>query len=146
MSEETQRREQGFTLMELMIVIVILGILMAIVAPKFMQGADEANRLEAKRKCDVCRDAIMRYKLKYNKLPNDLRSLTEPDDRKNYGEPWIEQRDIVDPWGNDLELRVESASRFEVLSFGSDGSPGGTELLEMDISSARPLDEEEDGN
>ena len=121
-----RRRQAGFTLMELMIVIVILGLLAAIVAPRMMGAADDAKVAAAKAQINAFKMALNMYKLEFGKYPTTSEGLTAlvSNGKKNF----LDQDSVpADPWGNPY-VYVSPGSEghdFEVISLGEDGSPGG---------------------
>ena len=117
----------GFTLIELMVVIVIIGMLAAIVVPKFMGAADTAAIASAKAQISSFKTALQLYKLdngSYPKTGEGLESLLRNDKGKNY----LEQ-DVLpkDPWGNAYIYSSpgQNGHDYEIVSLGADGAPGG---------------------
>ncbi|MEW6741956.1 MAG: type II secretion system protein GspG [Planctomycetota bacterium] len=135
------RHERGFTLMELMVVIVIIGILVTIVGGRLIGGADEARVLQARALCQKVSEAVRMYELRHSSLPDSLEVLLE-EDEKNYGDAYLpDPSDLNDPWGEPLQFRIEGR-KWEIISYGKDKAPGGTDY-DADISSARPQGDEE---
>ena len=128
------RRQQGFTLIELMIVIAILGILATIVAKNFMPMLGKGKVAAAKTSIKSLKEAVTYYWQNNNKLPESLDVLTQPDPN-NFDEAYIDNSDaLTDPWGNPYEYKVEGSRKFVIISYGADGMPGG-EGEDADISS-----------
>lgn len=119
--------KSGFTLMELMIVIAILGILAGIVVPKMMGGLDEANRVAAKAQINSFKTALTSYKIKIHKYPptsEGLSALIQNSSGKNF----LDASEVPkDPWGNDYVYSSPGSHGmdFEIVSYGEDGGPGG---------------------
>jgi general secretion pathway protein G len=126
-----QIRPHGFTLIEVMIVIVILGILAALIVPKVMGRPDEARVVAAKQDIATIMQALKLYKLDNRRYPNSEQGLDAlvkkpavapvPDNWKSYLE-----RLPLDPWGNAYQyLNPGLNGEVDVMSYGADGKPGG---------------------
>lgn len=129
------RYQQGFTLIEIMIVVVILGILASIVVPNIMGSPDEARIVKVKQDLRVLEGALNLYKLDNFAYPSTDQGL-EALVKKPLGQPeaknWKKNGYIKklpkDPWGNDyLYLSPGSHGDFDLFSYGSDGRKGGTD-------------------
>ena len=116
-----KRKTQGFTLIEVMVVIVILGILATIIAPRVMDRPDTARLVKAKTDIRAIESALNLYKLdKFNYPSTDegLEALT----------PKYIERLANDPWGNPyLYLSPGLHSDMDVYTLGADGLQGGSE-------------------
>jgi general secretion pathway protein G len=128
----TSKRQHGFTLIEVMIVIVILGILAALVVPKVMGRPDEARVVAAKQDIATIMQALKLYKLDNRRYPSADQGLDAlvkkptaapvPDNWKSYLE-----RLPLDPWGGAYQfLNPGLNGEVDVMSYGADGKPGGT--------------------
>jgi len=127
------RRNNGFTLIEIMVVVVILGILAAIVVPKVMDRPDSARITKAKQDIRALESALNLYKLDNFNYPSTDQGL-EALVRKPSGNPeprnWKQggylDRLPKDPWGNDYQyLQPGVRGDIDLFSFGADGRPGG---------------------
>ncbi len=128
-------RQRGFTLIEIMIVVVILGILASIVVPNIMGSPDEARIVKVKQDLRVLEGALNLYKLDNFTYPSTDQGL-EALVKKPVGQPeaknWKKNGYIKklpkDPWGNDyLYLSPGSHGEFDLFSYGSDGRKGGSD-------------------
>ena len=128
---------RGFTLIELMVVIIILGILAMWVAPKIMSRPGEARQVKARLDIQNLENALKLYKLDNGSYPSTeqgLLALVEkpetgivPKKWKNGG--YLEKGRVPkDPWGNEfIYLSPGLKGDFDILSYGLDGAPGGEE-------------------
>ncbi|MBC2715522.1 MAG: type II secretion system major pseudopilin GspG [Desulfobacteraceae bacterium] len=135
--------DKGFTLIELMVVIVILSILAVWVAPKIMGRPDQAKQVKAKVDIQGYETALKLYKLDSGMYPTTAQGLealvTKPDSGKlpkNWRSGgYIDKGKIAkDPWGNDfVYLSPGVHGDFDITSYGADGEPGGEEY-DQDIN------------
>ena len=126
---------RGFTLIELMVVIVILGILVMWVAPKIMSRPEEAKQVKARMDIQNLETALKLYKLDNGVYPSTeqgLQALVEPPETGVIPKKWKEggylekNRVPRDPWGNDfVYLSPGLQGDFDIISYGADGVPGG---------------------
>jgi len=126
--------EAGFTLVEIMVVIVILGLLAALVVPNVVSTSDEAKERIALSNVESIANAVKMYRVQEGKLPSSLSALTEKNEK---GRSYIEEI-AKDPWGKEYELLPgDRPNEWEVVSWGPDGS----EHTEDDISSRKKKDQ-----
>lgn len=126
--------QQGFTLIEVMVVVVILGILAAVVVPRIMDNPDKARVTKAKQDIRAMESALNLYRLDNFTYPNTeqgLEALTSaPSDlvnSDNYKQGGYIRKLPTDPWGSAyLYLSPGENSEIDIYSLGSDGAPGGT--------------------
>jgi general secretion pathway protein G len=139
-TSKQQSKQRGFTLIEIMVVVVIMGILAALVVPKLMGRTDDARIQAARQDIATLMQALKLYRLDNRKYPTTAQGLqalvTKPasgaDGWKSGG--YIEKLP-KDPWGNSYQyLSPGIKGEIDVLSFGADGQPGG-EGNDADIGS-----------
>ena len=126
-------RARGFTLIEIMVVIVILGILAALVVPKVMSRPDEARIIAAKQDIGSLMQALKLYRLDNVTYPSTEQGLgalvTKPSTQPippNWKSGGYLDRLPKDPWGHDYQfLNPGVHGEIDVFSMGADGAPGG---------------------
>ncbi len=132
----------GFTLVELLVTVAILGVLATVAIGEIWDYIDDAKQTGTKAKLESIKTQVMMFKRKHNRVPDDLEVLLEPDDR-NKGEPWLSEDDIRDAWGNRVYIiHGDRSSQFEIVSYGENNEEDGYDPslgYDMDISSERPL-------
>jgi general secretion pathway protein G len=127
------RRQRGFTLIEIMVVIAILGILAALIVPKIMSRPDEARRVAAKQDIGTVMQALKLYRLDNGRYPTQeqgLRALIEKPGTDPVPNNWKDggylERLPNDPWGNGYQyLNPGVHGEIDVFSYGADGKAGG---------------------
>jgi general secretion pathway protein G len=125
----------GFTLIEIMVVIVILGILATLIIPRFMGREEEARRTIARVQMESMETALKLYKLDNGVYPSTeqgLQALVEAPTIGQLPRKWREggylekSRVPLDPWDNDyIYLSPGVHGDFDLISYGADGEPGG---------------------
>jgi general secretion pathway protein G len=134
----------GFTLIELMVVIVILGILAGLLVPRIMGRPEQAKQLKAKIQIEGMETALRLYKLDNGTYPTTeqgLQALVEQPQTGTSSTNWrtggyLEKGKVPkDPWGNEfVYLSPGSHGEYDIISYGADGVPGG-EDVNQDINS-----------
>ncbi len=134
----TKRRgEAGFTLIELMVVIVIIGMLAAIVVPRFMGASDKAAQTAARAQISAFKTALQLYKLDNVRYPTTAEGL-ETLIKNNAGKNYLNDTETIpkDPWGNAFQYKCpgDNGRDFDIVSLGADGAVGG-EGVNTDLQS-----------
>lgn len=128
--------EKGFTLIELMVVIVILGILATFLIPKIMSRPDEARIIKAKNDIKAIESALKLYKLDngfYPTTEQGLEALIKKPDSEPIPQNWksggyLDSNNTpLDPWGHKYIYRSpgEDGRDYDIISYGADGKEGG---------------------
>lgn len=128
-------RLAGFTLLEMLVVLVIVGLLVSMVGPRLFTKVDSAKVQTSAAQIKLLRGAIETMRLDINVYPTveqGLRLLTEepadPALKQKWKGPYLEGAVPLDPWGNPYQYHPPESSNqaFALYSFGADGKPGGT--------------------
>jgi general secretion pathway protein G len=117
---------RGFTLAELMVVIVIIGLLATVVVPNVVRRLFSGQRAKATADIAAISEAINTYAVEnMGKFPDSLEVLVTPDEN---GHSYLDRETVPkDPWGNEYEYQPPGAGqpKFRVICYGKDGQPGG---------------------
>ena len=130
---KTNRQQTGFTLIEIMVVVVIIGILASVVVPRIMDNPDKARVAKAKNDIQALGGALDIYRLDnyvYPTTDQGLDALVNPPSSSPEPPNWKRGGYIKklskDPWGNEyLYLNPGEHSETDIYSLGADGAPGG---------------------
>ncbi|MFC0117834.1 type II secretion system major pseudopilin GspG [Pseudoalteromonas xiamenensis] len=123
-----KNKNAGFTMMELLIVIVILGLLASLVAPKFFGQLGKAERGTAVSQMSALETALDTYRLDVGQYPQTLDELRKSSHPRWDG-PYLPKDVPLDPWGNQYVYKVpgDNGNPYTLMSYGADGKPGGVE-------------------
>jgi len=138
MKKIKHRKQAGFTLIELMVVVVIIAILAGLIVPRFMGETDKAKQAKAKMQIESLESALKIYKLDNGSYPTTeqgLKALVEAPTAGNIPKNWrqggyLEKGKVPkDPWGNEfVYVSPGSHGDFDLSSLGADGEPGGEDV------------------
>ena len=127
-SASSSARAHGFTLLELLVVLVILGLIGAIAVPQVFKWLERANVDAARLQIEALSGNIDLYRLEVGAYPPTLEALVaKPDGAKRWNGPYLKKTVIPkDPWGRDYRYRVPGRhGPYDLFSLGSDGFEGG---------------------
>ena len=126
---------RGFSLLELLVVMVILGLLVGLVGPRLFTKVDESRIQTAAAQIKMLRGAVETLRLDLRRIPTAdegltllVRAPTEAAAAKSWRGPYLDDKLPQDPWGNPYRYAVPGADGqpYALYSMGADGKPGGT--------------------
>lgn len=131
MNRQGGLRPQGFTLLELLVVIMIIGLLTGIVAPRLLGQISRSEATTARAQIDAFDKALQAYRIDLGRFPSDGEGLaalvTMPSSEPRWRGPYLKSGVPVDPWGTPYVYRARSTrgKDFDLYSLGADRAPGG---------------------
>jgi general secretion pathway protein G len=129
-----RRKQNGFTLIELMVVILIIAMLGTFVAPNVMNKLKRAKADLARPRMAVIENALKSFEFDCGRLPDEAEGglealLTAPPElEEKWNGPYLKQSQLLDPWGNSYVYVQEgeyNPGSFDLICFGADGAEGG---------------------
>lgn len=129
------RHQQGFTLLEMLVVLVIIGLIASLVGPRLFSRVDTSKVQVAETQARLLRGAIETFRLEVGRLPTVQEGLavlyTAPTDdqaKSRWHGPYLDEQVPLDPWGHPYQYAIpgRDGMPFAVYSLGADGKPGGT--------------------
>ena len=123
---------RGFTLLELLVVMVIIGLLAGFVAPRYFAQVGKSQVKAARAQIDALDKALEQYRIDVGHLPTSEQGLaalqTQPPGEPNWAGPYLKKEVPNDPWGSPYNYGAPGTHNndYDLMSFGKDGRQGGT--------------------
>ncbi|MFZ6640821.1 type II secretion system major pseudopilin GspG [Undibacterium sp. TC4M20W] len=126
-----QKRNAGFTLLELLVVVVIIGLLASYVGPKYFAQIGKSEAAVAKAQITAFEKALDTYRIDVGRFPTTEEGLAglleNPSANTKWNGPYLKKSIPVDPWGRPYRYLSPAKDKdFEIISYGKDGQAGGT--------------------
>lgn len=140
MKRKTTRRQAGVTLIEMLVVVTIIALFAALVAPRMLRRSDTARITAARAQINSFMTALGAYKLDTGLFPTTEQGLqalrVKPQGVNQWEGPYLPQEIPVDPWARPYVYKYpgEHGDEPDIISYGADGQPGG-ESINADILS-----------
>jgi len=124
-------RASGFTLLELLVVIVVIGLLTGLVAPRYFNQIGKSNTKIARAQIDSFEKALDQYRLDVGAYPTEEQGLhalfVRPESVEKWQGPYLRKPAPADPWGRPFRYKYPGVrGDYDLVSLGADGQPGGT--------------------
>jgi general secretion pathway protein G len=121
---------RGFTLVELLVVVLIIGLLVGLVAPRYFGQVGKSEVNVARAQIDALEKALDQYRLDIGRYPDNelgLNALLQrPASEPKWNGPYLRKALPLDPWGKPYIYRMPGEKgEFDLISYGKDGQPGG---------------------
>ena len=125
-----QRKIMGFTLLELLVVLMILGLLASLVGPRVFANISKSESKVARAQIAALETAVENYRVDTGRLPSTEQGLAvlekAPPNEPRWAGPYLKKSLPLDPWGTPYQYRTPGEkSDVEIFSLGKDGKPGG---------------------
>lgn len=123
---------RGFTLLELLVVILIIGLLTAVVAPRFLGQISKSETTAARAQLDALDKALQSYRIDTGRFPSASQGLaalvTQPGGETRWRGPYLQAEVPLDPWGSPYQYRQPGVTGrdYDLVSLGRDRVPGGS--------------------
>lgn len=123
-------RDRGFTLLELLVVMVIIGLLASLVAPQYFAQVGKSSAKVARAQIESLGQALDQYRLDVGRYPTQDQGLNAlrdaPPNVPQWRGPYLKRAVPADPWGHPYAYQVPGQhGEYDIVSLGSDGQPGG---------------------
>lgn len=135
----SKKRAYGFTLLELLVVMVIIGMLAGFVAPKFFAQIGKSQTKTARAQIDALEKALDQFRLDVGRYPTTEQGLAalnvRPTGEAKWSGPYLKKTVPLDPWSHPYAYKFPGEhGEYDLLSYGKDGQPGGTGEAEDIVS------------
>jgi general secretion pathway protein G len=122
---------RGFTLLELLVVMVIIGLLAGYVGPRYFAQVGKSEVKTARAQIDALEKALDQYRMDIGHYPTNEQSLEalylRPESESKWQGPYLKKKPPADPWGNKYLYKIPGEhGEYDLLSYGRDGKPGGS--------------------
>ena len=127
---DSRRAQHGFTLLELLVVMVIIGLLVGYVGPRYFSQIGKSEIKAARAQIDGFEKAIDQYRIDVGHFPSTEQGLAvlfvQPADEPKWQGPYLKKEPPADPWGQPYQYQSPGpAGDYQITSLGKDGQPGG---------------------
>ncbi|MGH7398463.1 MAG: type II secretion system major pseudopilin GspG [Candidatus Rokuibacteriota bacterium] len=124
------RHQAGFSLIELLVVIIILGLIAGLVGPRLFGRVGQSKQATAKAQIELLGAALDQYRLDVGAYPagGGLQALVQPSNAPNWNGPYLRKNAVpLDPWGKGYHYKCCPGEHgdYDIWSYGADGAPGG---------------------
>ena len=131
-SPSPEARARGFTLLELLVVMVIIGLLAAYVAPRYFSQVGRSEVRSAQAQVAALRNALDAYRLDVGSYPSTEQGLAalsaRPQNSTRWNGPYLQRAVPPDPWGRAYQYKSPGQhGEYDLFSLGKDGQPGGSD-------------------
>jgi general secretion pathway protein G len=125
------KKDRGFTLLELLVVVAIIGLLVAYVGPRYLSQIGKSETAAARAQIEALAKALDAFRLDTGHYPSAAQGLgalrERPAGEAKWNGPYLQKDVPADPWGKSYVYRTPgSKGDFDLISFGRDGAPGGS--------------------
>jgi len=136
---KTLKKQDGFTLIELIVVVIIIGLLAGLVVPQFIRQEEKATAKTAKAQIELFGTALDTFRLDVGRYPSSQEGLQALNQRPGgvdrWDGPYLKKALPLDPWGHAyIYKNPGDHGPYDIISYGADGVPGG-EGTNQDVTS-----------